>query len=133
MIRHERPGKAFRGTFRQKIGKAGNKTFFVCVIDEDVAAFDPANNDVLQNVRYVKARLTWHELKLTFIPEQDNSELASNVPLPPLPHRPQCQEYIVILQFSSRSYVNFLLSKSNIKSFDVRRSSNSNGRLVSLI
>lgn len=85
MIRHECPSKAFCGAFRQNIGKAGNKAFLVGVIDKDVVAFDPANNDVLQNVRDVKAWLAWHKRKLIFLQGQGNSGLASNVPLPARP------------------------------------------------
>jgi len=45
--------------------KACHKTFLVSIISENVTAFNPANNDVMQDVGYVKAWLAWHEQRLT--------------------------------------------------------------------
>lgn len=72
MIRQEGPGKAFRAALRQQGGEAGNEALLVGVIGKDIAAFDSANDDVMQNMRDVESGLAWHGRTLAFLRGQGN-------------------------------------------------------------
>jgi hypothetical protein len=60
VIGKKRPGEAFCGTLRQQFRKSGQKPFPGGIIGEDVASVDTANNDMMEDIGYVKAWQAWH-------------------------------------------------------------------------
>jgi hypothetical protein len=56
VVRHQRPGKAFHLHFPKERLEALDKISPVVVVAKNIAAFDAANDDVLEQIRYVKSR-----------------------------------------------------------------------------
>ena len=40
---------------------------FIGVISKNVPSFDPANDDMMQNIRYIETWLAWHGRKITLL------------------------------------------------------------------
>jgi hypothetical protein len=59
MIRHQRPGETFDVGLLREILKASDEIPAVIVVQKYAATFDPTNNDVLKQTRYVKTCCTW--------------------------------------------------------------------------
>ncbi|AJY69902.1 hypothetical protein RW64_10045 [Geobacter sulfurreducens] len=65
VIGHERPGKASGAALGEKFRQTGDETRPVVVIVKDVAAFDTADDDVMQDIWYVEAWLAGHGGRVT--------------------------------------------------------------------
>ena len=60
MIGHERPGEAIGTGLDKKFRKALQKALSVAVIAKNVAPINTTDDNVLQNVRHIKAGGSWH-------------------------------------------------------------------------
>lgn len=65
MVVEQRPGEAVRLGGDQKIREPLDELAAIVIVVEDVALFDTAHDDVLQEVRDVNASGTWHGVRVT--------------------------------------------------------------------
>ena len=73
VIGKKHPGEAFCGTFRQLGGKSGQKPFLIGIIGENVASFDAANDNMMEDIRNVKTWLAGHGWRVTLAGQDGNN------------------------------------------------------------
>lgn len=73
MVAKKRPGEAFCRTFRQLGGKSGQKPFLIAIIGKNIAPLNAANNNVMEDIRYIETWLARHEGKVAQAGQGDNN------------------------------------------------------------